>query len=321
LKKEVSDMTSAFEKAKKEREAVADELQQTEGALAAANESIASQETEMQRLQVAAEKAPEKDAELQELRSQFKKLSEKNASLSQQVRDVMNEVVVVREKQDKANQDSQARLTIAKELQNDIVDTVSETRQRNNEIEELALMMEKRMGSTELSIEALDSEIAVAMKTLKGATLTVLDKKVDPLGLVLPSESDLESADGGDKEIQSQGVGGEEKEVHTETVETEEKEAPAAFDSIESVLERTRRVLEVSETVEKLTIVSKSSKSLHESRSNDNDQASVSTVSLSGRKPSKYEEIVKRVADYEAMYANENRELEAQPDEGVEVRE
>ena len=71
----------------------------------------------------------------------------------------------------------------------------------------------------------------------------------------------------------------------------------------------------VSETVDRLAIVSKKSK--------ETDEGSLSTVSVSSRKAHtvRYEEIMQKLANYEAMYKNENRELEAIGDKGVEVRE
>jgi chromosome segregation ATPase len=311
LSEEISKMISAFEKAQEEHNSVVEELQQTESALAAAKASRESQETKLKRLQSVASKAPQKDAEIQVLRSQFKKLSEKNGNLSQQVNDVMGEVASVREKQDKANTESKARVTIARELQNDFIHAMSETSQQNCDVEELTHMIESRMGMTELSIEALDSEIAVAMKCLQSAQASSLDRKLEPIGSVLPTDCRYD-------EIDSEIIETEEKEEVEEKEETEKEEAPVAVDTMQTVLERTRRLLEVSETVQKLTMVSKS---LREGRQNDNEQISMSTVSLHDRKDSKYVEIIQKVANFESLYSNENRELEAHGDDGIDVRE
>lgn len=290
------------------------ELTSSEEKVHELTEEISNVTAAMQRLQ----SAVEKDSELRELRSEHKILTERSESLLQQLEEVTTDVVAVRGKHDEANKFSKERLTLTKDLQNVVIHAVGETRQRNSEVEELALVMEKRMGSAELSIEALDSEIALAMKKLHGDKFALSGKKVDPLEIVIDDDSDLDSSVDEEKEKEeadAESIQTEENPAQEDTFKMEEKEDPVSFNSIESVLERTRRVLEVSETVDRLALVSK--------KSNDTDQASVSTVSLSSRKAHtmKYEDIMKKLANYEAMYSNENRELEAHADKGVEVRE
>lgn len=290
------------------------ELTSSEEKVRELTEEISNVTAAMQRLQ----SAVDKDSELRELRSEYKTLTERSESLLQQLEEVTTDVVAVRGKHDEANEYSKERLTLTKDLKDVVIHAVGETRQRNSEVEELALMMEKRMGSAELSIEALDSEIALAMKKLHGDKLALSGKKVDPLEIVIDDDSDLDSSVDEEKEKEeadAESIQTEENPAQEDTFKMEEKEEPVGFNSIESVLERTRRVLEVSETVDRLALVSK--------KSNDTDQASVSTVSLSSRKAHtmKYEDIMKKLANYEAMYSNENRELEAHADKGVEVRE
>ena len=289
------------------------DIRSLEADLATSEEHVQALTEEIARIQLDVEKY----AELNELRAQYKTLSEKSETLLQQVEEVNGDVEVVREQQDKANEESKDRLALTKDLRDIIVDAVGETRQRNKEVEELALMMEKRMGSTELSIEALDSEIALAMKKVHGDDLALPSKRVDPLLIVIDDDSDLESVEEEKEkeEVDAESIKTEEEEAKQDTFETEEKEEPVGFNSIESVLERTRRVIEVSETVDRLAIVSKKSK--------ETDEGSLSTVSVSSRKAHtvRYEEIMQKLANYEAMYKNENRELEAIGDKGVEVRE
>ena len=289
------------------------DIRSLEADLATSEEHVQALTEEIARIQLDVEKY----AELNELRAQYKTLSEKSETLLQQVEEVNGDVEVVREQQDKANEESKDRLALTKDLRDIIVDAVGETRQRNKEVEELALMMEKRMGSTELSIEALDSEIALAMKKVHGDDLALPSKRVDPLLIVIDDDSDLESVEEEKEkeEVDAESIKTEEEEAKQDTFETEEKEEPVGFNSIESVLERTRRVIEVSETVDRLAIVSKKSK--------ETDEGSLSNVSVSSRKAHtvRYEEIMQKLANYEAMYKNENRELEAIGDKGVEVRE
>ena len=289
------------------------DIRSLEADLATSEEHVQALTKEIARIQLDVEKY----AELNELRAQYKTLSEKSETLLQQVEEVNGDVEVVREQQDKANEESKDRLALTKDLRDIIVDAVDETRQRNSEVEELALIMEKRMGSTELSIEALDSEIVLAMKKLHGDKLVLSGTRVNPLEIIIADDSDLESVEEEKEkeEVDTESNKTEEEEVKQDTFETEEKEEPVGFNSIESVLERTRRVIEVSETVDRLAIVSRKSK--------ETDEGSLSTVSVSSRKAHtvRYEEIMQKLADYEAMYKNENRELEAIGDKGVEVRE
>lgn len=342
LKKEMSSVTGAFEKTRHEFNAVAEELEQTKSALAAAKDSKSRKDTKLKRLELAAEKEPEKDAELKVLRSQFKKLSERNDSLTQQVKDVMSEVAAVREKHEKACAESSARVSVAKDLQNEIVQVVSETRQRNREVEDLTAMMEDRMGMTEKNIEALDSDILVAMKSLESAQVTLAEKKEEPQMEVMPTQSESETifteekkvdppvevaptqsesetiqTDEKVEKVEEEQEGDDHEEPEQEEVQEEKEEESSSSSSVKSVLERTRRLLDVAGAVQKLALASRS---LREGRLNGDDDNSMSNVSLTDRKKN-YDELIKKVADYETQASNEIREVEALADDAVDVRE
>ena len=87
-----------------------------------------------------------------------------------------------------------------------------------------------------------------------------------------------------------------------------------------SVFERTRRLFDVSETIQKLVNVSKHGKSPRVDQQNEDDPTTVTAASVSTEANSKYEEIIKRVANYEAL-SREKRELETQEHVDIEVRE
>jgi len=311
LSEEISYMSSTFEKAQDEYNSVIEELQQTESALTAAKDTRLSQEIELKKLESVAEKTPEMNAEIQILRAQFKKLNEKNENLARQVKDAETEVSLAREKQDKVNAKIEARVMIAKELQDGIDRAVNETNQRNREVEELTIMMENRMTTTELNVEVLDSEIAVAMKTLQTVQVASLDEKSKPpVSLVLQN---------GDVSVDGQSV-----EIDPETDEIEDEENAASVDITErqSTLEQSRRLIE---KVQKLTSLSKHSRSYREGQLNEDDRtASLSTNSMhSIKNKNKFEEIIQKVANYESLslQAKEKRELEASVDVGVDERE
>jgi len=62
------------------------------------------------------------------------------------------------------------------------------------------------------------------------------------------------------------------------------------------------------------------SRSLREGRLNGDDEHSISNVSLTDRKKN-YDELIKKVADYETQASNEIRQVEALADDAVDVRE
>ncbi len=340
LSKEISTMSIAFGKTQKEYNSVVEELQQTESALATVKFSKENQETKLRRLELAAEKAPQKAVELKVLRSQFKKLAEKNEKLTQQVKDVMGEVASMSDKHERNCAESDARLASAKELQSDIVKIVSETRERNSEVEDLTVRMENRMGMTEKTVEALDSEIAVAMRTLDSAQASLSERKEDPPMVVVPTQSESETILTEEKSEEGVYVGDvheeeeeeaeeapeevskpdpeAEQETEEEEEEVKEEEEKEALESRESVLERTRRLLDAAGSVQKLAL---KSKSLREGRLTKDDEHTMSNISLHDRKHTKYEELMKKVADSETKASNEIREVEARADDIVDVRE
>jgi len=318
LSEEISYMSSAFEKAQDEYNSIIEELQQTESALAAAKDTRFSQEIEMERLESVAEKTPQKNAEICLLKTQFEKLNEKNENLARQVKDAESEVLSVREKQDKARSDTKARVIIAKELQDDIDQAVSGNNERNREVEELAFMVENRMSTTERNLEMLESEIAVAIGTLRTAQVASLGEKSKPfVSIVL--QNDSLSTDSQSVEIDS----------NTNAIVDKEKAPAVEINTWQSTLEQSRHLLEIIETVEKPTSQSKNGRSDQEGQLNDDDRTAITTASLSTnsmhsyRKNSKYEEIIQKVANYESLSlcSKENRELETRGDVGIEERE
>jgi hypothetical protein len=146
-------------------------LEETECALAAARDSKIFHEMEMKKLETETEKTPENKAEISLLHSQFKKLNEKNENLARQVTEAENEVLSVRAKQDKLRKDAQARAAIAKELQDEVDRVVGEANRRNQEVDELTIMIENRMDLAEESVELIEKEVSIALKTLQTSQL------------------------------------------------------------------------------------------------------------------------------------------------------
>jgi chromosome segregation ATPase len=146
-------------------------LEETECALAAARDSKISHEMEMKKLETKTGKTPENNAEISLLQSQFKELNEKNENLARQVIKAENEVLSVRAKQDKLRKDAQARADIAKELQDEVDHVVGEASRRSQEVDELTIMIENRMDLAEESVELIEKEVSIALKTLQTSQL------------------------------------------------------------------------------------------------------------------------------------------------------
>lgn len=316
LAEEISHMSNAFEKAQYEYNFVVEELQQTEDALAAAKDMRFSQET---MLESVAEQTPQKNVEMRLLKRQFEKLHEKNESLARQVKDAENEVLIIREKQDEARVSTKARVIIAKELRDDIDQAVNQTNQRNREVQELAIIMENRIGSTERNIEMLESEIALATTTLRNDQVVVsLSEKSTP-SASMRFRKDTVATNNQSAEINSK----------TYIKVDIEKAASDEINAQQSLFEQSQRLLEIGEAVQKLTILSKNGKSDRKGVLNVDDRTTITATSFStssiysDKKNSKYEKIIQRVADYESLSScsKENRELEAHGDIGIEERE
>lgn len=316
LAEEISHMSNAFEKAQYEYNFVVEELQQTEDALAAAKDMRFSQET---MLESVAEQTPQKNVEMRLLKRQFEKLHEKNESLARQVKDAENEVLIIREKQDEARVSTKARVIIAKELRDDIDQAVNQTNQRNREVQELAIIMENRIGSTERNIEMLESEIALATTTLRNDQVVVsLSEKSTP-SASMRFRKDTVATNNQSAEINSK----------TYIKVDIEKAASDEINPQQSLFEQSQRLLEIGEAVQKLTILSKNGKSDRKGVLNVDDRTTITATSFStssiysDKKNSKYEKIIQRVADYESLSScsKENRELEAHGDIGIEERE
>mmetsp|Transcript_8691 Transcript_8691/g.21195 ORF Transcript_8691/g.21195 Transcript_8691/m.21195 type:complete len:779 (+) Transcript_8691:97-2433(+) len=291
LCEEISYMTTAFEKAHDEYNSVVEELQQTESALAAAKDVKVSQFEEITKLELVAEKTPHKNAEISLLRTQFEKLKVKNEKLSRQIKDAECEILNVRENQDNIRKERNVRVHIAKQLQENVDHVVCETHQRNLDVEELALMMENRMQTTEEKLKALQSEIALALRNLRTTELT------QHFELISQEEASLMDNHPVKK---SRSVA----EIHMD------HEAKPSHRSLQSS----------DENCDKSKIswnLFKRGGSGEESQLKEND----GTTTTNLLQKSKYDLIIQRVAKYQPLSIKEDREHETRGDNDVVERE
>jgi len=255
LSLEIARMSSAFEETQDKYDIVAEDLKRTENALAAAKDT--------------------KDAEIHALKVQFKELDEKNESLVSQVKNAETELLSAIKKQDEASAETEARVQTLKELRDDVDQAVNDTTQRNRDVEELALNMEKRMSGAERNVEKIESNIASFTSAIE--TLQTAQAAAALVEESTPSES-----------------------TPSESTPSEE-EAPSQ--SVESNPEGQFNDDDASASTEKPRIT----KSMHTMRSH-----------------SKFDEIIEKVAKYEAqsLHSREIRELELAPVEvSTEERE
>mmetsp|Transcript_12035 Transcript_12035/g.13499 ORF Transcript_12035/g.13499 Transcript_12035/m.13499 type:complete len:1061 (+) Transcript_12035:118-3300(+) len=151
-------------------------LEETENALAAARDLKISHELKMEKLESETATTPEKNAEISLLRAQFKKINEKNEDFARQVKEAENEVLLVREKQGKFINDTKTRADMAKELKDEIDHVSGEANKQNQEVDELTIMMENRMNLTEESLEMLEKEVSVVIKTLQTSQVVSIEE-------------------------------------------------------------------------------------------------------------------------------------------------
>lgn len=302
LSEEISYMSTAFEKAKDDYNLVVEELHQTKNALAAAKDTKLSQESEIKRLEYLAEKKSRQNAETCLLRTQFQKLNEKNEKLARQIKNAESEILFVREKQQNVREDTNIRFRIVKKLHENIDEVVRESHQRNLEVEELALMIENRMRTAEKDFGTLQSEIVIAMKTLRTDELASSGEKtkqLQPINQDDPSflkSNPVEIGEFVDKDMKSDII-----------------------NELESPLEYSRSLGESLNTSKNMTNQAKSGQSDHEDQLNGDDRTTI-TTSL---KKNKYEEIIRRVAKYQSfsLRIKGDREFETRGDIEVEERE
>jgi len=151
-------------------------LEETENALAAARDLKISHELKMEKLESETATTPEKNAEISLLRAQFKKINEKNEDFARQVKEAENEILLVREKQGKFINDTKTRADMAKELKDEIDHVSGEANKQNQEVDELTIMMENRMNLTEESLEMLEKEVSVVIKTLQTSQVVSIEE-------------------------------------------------------------------------------------------------------------------------------------------------
>jgi chromosome segregation ATPase len=101
------------------------------------------------------------------LQDQFKKLSAQSVALGRKVVDAENAVAVVREEQEKHKGESMAKAKSAKSLHAKVEKAVDRTKKRDQEIAELAVMMESKVSMTEENVNKLEHDISVAKGALQ----------------------------------------------------------------------------------------------------------------------------------------------------------
>ena len=110
------------------------------------------------------ERSTEEKAEISLLRSQFTKLFRKNENITEKVKETEAEILSFRKA-------SNARTYSTEKLQNEINHAVGEAKKRNHAFDEFTISMENRMNLAEDSLDIIEEEVSIAMKSLKNSNL------------------------------------------------------------------------------------------------------------------------------------------------------
>ena len=158
LHSELEDMKRDLKESKRKRDVVVKELEIVKQRLAEVREEgpIKDSTTNSDAITVTSE------AEVRLLQDQFKKLSKKSATLGLKVEAAEIAVATMQTSQGRKRCDNELLVEATKDTQERIDQAIDESKKRDEDIGELAVMMESNVSMTEAKMKNLEQEISVA---------------------------------------------------------------------------------------------------------------------------------------------------------------
>jgi len=122
----------------------------------------------------------EKNAELRLLHDQFKKLSAQSALIEQKFENTETSINNLRTAQTKNKTESKEKAKLVQKLNDTILKAVDESKKRDQEVGELATMMESRLVTAEFQVDKIEKDISTTKGKFQATEmgLSVLKQKV-----------------------------------------------------------------------------------------------------------------------------------------------
>jgi hypothetical protein len=169
LKDEILNLNAALENAKRDHEAVVEELEAVNQRFDEAREEAEKRGREYAASDIRAEMKAERDQEISELKDQFKKLAEENALLQQKVDDAEMSIALAKDSQSRNHEGSQVQSEMVKQLQAQLGRAKDELGKKEKEMAVLVSSLEERVTKAEGNVTKLEQELSVTKGKLAEA--------------------------------------------------------------------------------------------------------------------------------------------------------
>mmetsp|Transcript_12148 Transcript_12148/g.13739 ORF Transcript_12148/g.13739 Transcript_12148/m.13739 type:complete len:1345 (+) Transcript_12148:254-4288(+) len=169
LKDEIGSLNAALRNAKKDRDAIVEELEAVNERFDESRFEAEKRGRDLASFDVRAELAKEREGEITELKDQLKILAEENASLQQKVDDAEMSLAVTKDSQTRNQEGVEVQSELVKQLQLQLSRSKEEVAKKEKEMAVLVTDMEGRVTKAEDNVTNLEQELSTTKGKLAEA--------------------------------------------------------------------------------------------------------------------------------------------------------
>jgi Microtubule binding len=177
LKDEISALNAALTNAKRDRDAVVEELEAVNERFDEARAEAEKRGRDLAASDIRAELAQEREGEINGLKDQLKKLAEENAALQQKVDDAEMSLAVAKDSQTRNLEGAEVSSELVKQLQAQLGRSKEELAKKEKEMAVLVSDMEDRVTKAEDSVTKLEQELSATKGKLAEAEAHLIVSK------------------------------------------------------------------------------------------------------------------------------------------------
>jgi chromosome segregation ATPase len=177
LKEEITSLDAALRNAKKDRDAIVEELEAVNERFDEARFEAEKRGRDLASSDVRAEIAKEREAEITGLKDQLDILAEENASLQQMVDDAEMSMAVTKDSQTRNQEGVEVQSELVKQLQLQLRRSKEEVTKKEKEMAVLVTDMEERVTKAEENVTTLEQELSTTKGKLAEAEAHLIVSK------------------------------------------------------------------------------------------------------------------------------------------------
>mmetsp|Transcript_14692 Transcript_14692/g.40857 ORF Transcript_14692/g.40857 Transcript_14692/m.40857 type:complete len:1338 (-) Transcript_14692:2287-6300(-) len=177
LKDEISRLNSALKNAKKDRDAIVEELEAVNERFDEARQEAEKRGRDSATSDIRAQVAKEREGEISDLKTQLKTLTEENSYLQQKVDDAEMSMAITKDSQTRNQEGVEVQSELVKQLQLQLSRSKDELAKKEKEMAVLVTGMEDRVTKAEENVTKLEQELSTTKGKLAEAEAHLIVSK------------------------------------------------------------------------------------------------------------------------------------------------